>query len=150
MGHEAVGPEGHIVPQPWLAHTTAPRVEPTNRRRLDLLLVSPLTRTGQPQPCGAVDGAALRVAERRKRATYPELAAAGPQRFIVLGAEVGGRWNGGALGLVRDLVLGTQLVEHPVGGCAAGRSWHGPRLCLADGLVSPAEAAQLKTGGFVM
>ena len=36
VAREAVGPEGHIVPQPWLAHTTAPRVEPTDRRRLDL------------------------------------------------------------------------------------------------------------------
>ena len=106
VAREAVGAESHIVPQPWLAHTTAPRVETTDCRRLDLLiygatpnwialccdatLISPLTRTGQPQPCSAdVDGAALRVAERRKRATYPELAAAGPQRLIVLGAEVG-------------------------------------------------------------
>ena len=211
VAREAVGPEGHIVPQPWLAHTTAPRVEPTDRRRLDLLiygatpngialccdatLVSPLTRTGQPQPCGAdVDGAALRVAERRKRATYPELAAAGPQRLIVLGAEVGGRWPrfGARSGsgprissptrrpARRQVWLGTQVVEHPVGGRAAGRSRHGPRLCLADGLVdlhsrrstagtrarvsgrgcrqqaatpgvaSPAEAAQLKTDGLVV
>ena len=44
-----------------------------------------------------VDGAALRGANRNLRP-------AGPQRLIVLGAEVGGRWNGGALGLVRDLV----------------------------------------------
>ena len=36
VAREAVGPEGHIVPQPWLAHTTAPRVEPTDRRRLCL------------------------------------------------------------------------------------------------------------------
>ena len=32
VAREAVGPEGHIVPQPWLAHTTAPRVETTDRR----------------------------------------------------------------------------------------------------------------------
>ena len=63
----------------------------------DATLVSPLTRTGLPQPCAAeTHGAALRVAERRKRATYPELARGGPQRLVVLGAEVGGRWNGGA------------------------------------------------------
>ena len=101
-----------------------------------------------------------------------------------LGRRWGGRWNGGALGLVRDLVRvrafrappAVRRILHPVGGRAAGRSWHGPRLCLADGLVdvhgrrtagtrvsgrgcrqqaatpgvaSPAEAAQLKTGGFV-
>ena len=40
----------------------------------DATLVSPLTCAGQPQPCSAdvdgADGAALRAAERRKRATY--------------------------------------------------------------------------------
>ena len=45
----------------------------------DATLVSPLTRTGQPQPCTAdVDGAALRTAERGKAATYPEF-----QGFVV-------------------------------------------------------------------
>ena len=68
----------------------------------DATLVSPLTRSGQPQPCAsASDGAALRVAERRK---HPELSAGGPQRLVVLGAEVGGRWNDGAQRLLRDLV----------------------------------------------
>ena len=43
----------------------------------DAALVSPPTRTAQPQPCAAAaDGAALRMAERRKRAAYPELSAA--------------------------------------------------------------------------
>ena len=47
----------------------------------DATLVSPLTRSGQPQPCAAEsDGAALRVAERRKHATYPLSAA--PQRQL--------------------------------------------------------------------
>ena len=80
----------------------------------------------------------------------------------------------------RQIRLGTYVVEHPVGGRAAGRSWHGPQLCLADGLVdlhgqsstaktrarvsgrgywqqasipgvaSRAEAAQLKTGSLVV
>ena len=71
---EAVGPEGQVVPQQWLAHTTAPGVHPQDRRRLDLVVygattrggalccdaarVSPLTRTGHPQPCAVqVDGA---------------------------------------------------------------------------------------------
>ena len=36
---------------------------------------SPLTRPRQPQPCSAdSDGAAFRLAEQRKPATYPELA----------------------------------------------------------------------------
>ncbi|OLP92141.1 hypothetical protein AK812_SmicGene26092 [Symbiodinium microadriaticum] len=57
----------------------------------DATFVSPLTRTGHPQPCSVeVDGAMLKVAERRKRSTYPELAR-GPQRLLVLGSEIGGR-----------------------------------------------------------
>ncbi|CAE7944780.1 unnamed protein product, partial [Symbiodinium sp. KB8] len=57
----------------------------------DATFVSPLTRTGHPQPCTVeVDGAMLKVAERRKRSTYPELAR-GPQRLLVLGSEIGGR-----------------------------------------------------------
>ena len=69
------GPEGQVVPQQWLAHTTAPGVPPGDRRRLDLViygtLVSPLARDGTPH-CGAADrdGAVLRTAERRKRATW--------------------------------------------------------------------------------
>ena len=95
VAREAVGAEGQVVPQQWRAE---------DRRRLDLViygatpngsalccdatLVSPLTRTGQPQPCAAdVDGAALRTAERRKAATYPELQGAGPQKLVVLEAK---------------------------------------------------------------
>ena len=107
VAREAVGPEGQVVPQQWLAHTTAVGVDARDRRRLDLViygvsprgealccdatLVSPLTRSGAPQPrASEEDGAALRVAERRKRATYPELLAQGPQWLLVLGSEVGG------------------------------------------------------------
>jgi hypothetical protein len=121
VAREAVGPEGQVVPQQWLAHTTAAGVASDDRRRLDMVvygatplggalccdatLVSPLARNGAPQPRAAdEDGAVLRVAERRKQATYPELSAGGPQRLLVLGAEVGGRWSDGARALVRDLV----------------------------------------------
>ena len=121
VAREAMGPEGQVVPQQWLAHTTAPGVGAEDRRRLDLVvygatrhggalccdatLVSLLTRTGHPQPCAAVvDGAALKIAERRKRATYPELERGGPQKLVVLGSEVGGRWNEQARRFVQDLV----------------------------------------------
>ena len=44
----------------------------------DATRVSPLTRTGQPQPCTAdVDGASLRTTERRKATTYLELRSEG-------------------------------------------------------------------------
>ena len=121
VAREAVGAEGQVVPQQWLTYTTAPGVLASDRRRLDLVvygatahggalccdatLVSPLTRTGHPQPCTAeVDGAALQVAERRKRVAYPELSRGGPQKLLVLGCEVGGRWSAGAQRFVRDLV----------------------------------------------
>ena len=84
VAREAVGPEGQVVPQQWLAHTTAPGVRPDDRRRLDMVvcgattnggafccdatLVSPLTGAGHPQTRGDTDdGAALQVAERRKQ-----------------------------------------------------------------------------------
>ena len=106
VAREAVGSEGQVVPQQWLANTTGAQ----DRRRLDLVvygalrsggaqccdatLVSPLTRSVHPQPCAAaVDGAVLRVAECRKHAAYPELTRGGPQTLVVLGSEVGGRWN---------------------------------------------------------
>eukprot|EP00439_Symbiodinium_sp_Y106_P083243 s600_g23.t1 len=117
VAHEAVGADGQVVPQQWLSNTTAPGVAPDDRRRLDLVMygASPMggalccDRTGQPQPCTAAhDGAMLRVAERcktlRKRTTYPELSSRGPQRLLVLGSEIGGRWNETAQWLVRDLV----------------------------------------------
>ena len=106
MAREA-GAEGQVVPQQWLAHTTATGVPADDRRRLDLVvyeatanggalccdatLVSPLTRTGHPHPCTVeVDEAALKVAERRKHCTYPELARGRPQKLLVLGSEIGG------------------------------------------------------------
>ena len=167
VAREPVGPEGQVIPQQWFAHTTAPNVEPTDGRRLDVIvygatptgpapccdatLVSPPTRTGQPQPCSAEsDGAALRVAERRKRATYPEFAQGGPQRLVVLGTEVGGRWKAPWVwcetlcALVRTeprrlygalpCLGGAPVVEHPVRSRAAGSSRHGARLRVASGL----------------
>ena len=90
----------------------------------DATLVSPLTRTGQPQPCAAdTDGAALRVAERRKQAAYPELTGGGPQRLVVLGSEVGGRWNGGALRFMRDMVRIRACRAPPTVRRAAASGW---------------------------
>ena len=82
----------------------------------DATLVSPLTRTGQP--CAAATDA-----ERRKRAAYPELSAGGPQHLVVLGAEVGGRWNEGALRLLRDLVRVRAQRAPPALRKAAASAW---------------------------
>ena len=101
--------------RPW-----RPGVDPADRRRLDFVaygatplgealccdvtLVSPLKREGRPQPSAASrDGAAIAVAERRKRAAYPELLRPGPQRLCVLACEAGGRWSAESLRLVTQL-----------------------------------------------
>ena len=70
----------------------------------------------------AHDGAALRVAERRKRAAYPELNG-GPQQLVVLGSEVGGRWNAGAHQLLRDLVRVRAQRAPPAVRSAASSAW---------------------------
>ena len=108
-----------MVAQQWLCHTTAPGVRPRDRRRLDLVVygasprgealccdatvISPLRRNGTPHSRAArEDGASLARARRRKERTYPELGRNGT-RLVVLGCEVGGRWNDEALGFVRRL-----------------------------------------------
>ena len=118
---EAIGPEGRVVPQQWLNRTTAPGVPPEDRRRLDLVVhgatalgvalccdvtvVSPLTSTGRPLPRAAThDGTALQLARARKHRRYPELLRAGGHRFLVLGAELGGRWDQECHDLVRTLL----------------------------------------------
>ena len=78
---EAVGAEGHVVPQQWLSHTSAPGVPTSDRRRLDspqglapccdATLASPITGASAPHPrADHTPGIALRMAESRKRATY--------------------------------------------------------------------------------
>ena len=140
VAREALGADGQVIPQQWLAHTTAPNVGAENRRRLDLVvygatphggalccdatLVSSLTWVGHPQPCTVtIDGAALRVAERRKHAAYPELARAGPQKLVVLGSEVGGRWNEGARSFFRQLVRVRAQRALPAIRAAAAAGW---------------------------
>ena len=66
----------------------------------------------------------LKVAERRKRSTYPELAR-GPQRLVVLGSEIGGRWNEGSQRLVRDLVRLRALRAPPTAAAGWARRWWG-------------------------
>ena len=110
-----------MVPQQWLARTTAPGVREDDRRRLDLVvygatcngtalccdvtLVSPLRADGNPHPRTAREnGAALLRARRRKWERYPELLRPGPQRLIVLACELGGRWAAECGALIRDLL----------------------------------------------
>ena len=84
VAHEAVDAEGQVVPQQWLVHHGARSACGGQTPPIDVViyeatpngsalccnatLVSPLTRTGQPQPCPAyVDGAALRAADDARR-----------------------------------------------------------------------------------
>ena len=70
----------------------------------DATMVSPLRRDGRPTPRAArVDGAALSRAELRKRRRYPELTNNTMGTLVVLGCEVGGRWNSDACRLVASL-----------------------------------------------
>jgi len=43
VAREAVGPEGRVEPQQWLAHTTAPQVPADDRRRLDFVVYGATT-----------------------------------------------------------------------------------------------------------
>ena len=56
-----------------------------------------------PESVLTEDGMALLGARRRKVRRYPELGGGGTS-LVVLGVEVGGRWDEGALGLVCRLV----------------------------------------------
>ena len=105
VAREAVGPKGRVVPQWWLANTTAPGVAADDRRRLDLViygasprgealccdatLVSPLQRDGSRLAGRRSDGVALAAARRRKL-VYRELNRGGAQRLCVLATDVGG------------------------------------------------------------
>ena len=145
VAREALGPEARVVPQQWLAHTTAPGVAADDRRRLDFVLygatrlgealccdvtlVSPLRRNGRPQPRAAEhDGAVLAGARRRRETRYPELAGPGPQRLVVLACEVGGRFGSEAFDLVRRLVRVRSLRAPAALRCSAAvaqRRWWG-------------------------
>ena len=137
---DTVGAEGHVVPQQRLSHTSAPGVPTSDRRRLDLVvygasplglalccdatLVSPITGTSTPHPRAEhTPGIALRMAESRKRATYPELQRGGGQRLFDLAVEVGGRWNADSQALVRQLVRVRALRAPPALRAAASTAW---------------------------
>ena len=154
---KAMGSEGQVVPQQWLAHHHCPACRNAGPSQPRPCRVRGAEQRGSAvlrQPCAAaVDGAVLRVAERRKRAAYPELARGGPPTLVVLGSEVGGRWNAQARSFVRDLVrlrayrappavragdcrLGAALVEHAFNCGTAGSRQYG--LWAAGGLRGPA------------
>ena len=121
VAREAVGADGRVVPQQWIASLNLPGVSSTDRRRLDLViygatplgealccdatLVSAPTRGGAPIPRAADnDAVAIATARQRKQRAYPELLQRGAQRLLVLATELGGRWSGECRELMRILV----------------------------------------------
>ena len=104
VAREAVGAEGRVVPQQWLARTTAPGVAPADRRRLDLVVYGAtpggealccdatlaLTRAGRPLPgADARDGTALAAAPPQARA-ISQAPAGGLQRIATTRRARGG------------------------------------------------------------
>ena len=133
-----------MVPQQWLANTTAPNMNADDRRRMDLVIygasplghvwccdatmVSPLRGDGTPHGRAPDrDGDRLRTAERRKRRRYPELLQGSATRLKVLGCEVGGRWNQASGELIRDLTTlrarACPAVLRPAARAAWQRRW---------------------------
>ena len=117
---EGVGADGQVVPQQWLAHTTA-AISSQDRRRLDFVvygadprgrvlccdatLVSPVCRDGSVHArADSEAGVCMRRACRRKRRRYSELLQPGPEELVVLACEVGGRWHRAAIEFVKRLV----------------------------------------------
>ncbi|CAE7594598.1 unnamed protein product [Symbiodinium sp. KB8] len=99
VAREAVGAEGQVVPQQWFAHTTATGVPADDRCRLDLV-VHGATANGGALCCDA------RLVSRSDTGTAatPNLQGGGPQKLLVLGSEIEGRWSTAAQCFVRDLV----------------------------------------------
>ena len=82
VAREAVGPEGRSRSPAWLGRLRGHGAGSSDGRL----------------HAGAADrdGVVLSTAERRKCTRYPELGQPGPQRLVVLAAEVGGRWHAAA------------------------------------------------------
>ena len=75
----------------WLNHRHGgtPRFQYGKTLCCDATLVSTLTRAGFPAHGAHLhNGAALQAAQHRKQARYPELLRPGPQRLLVLAAEL--------------------------------------------------------------
>ena len=85
--------------------------------------------------------AAIMTARRRKRERYPELLRPGPQRFVVLACEVGGRWAAECGDLIRDL-LRVRAPRAPAALRHASRAgwerrWWGMLSCAQQTAVAP-------------
>ena len=92
---------------------------------IDTTMVCAMHRDGAPRRQAADrDGVALKVARRRKEATYPELL--GPRRraqLVVIVVEVGGRWSGETRAFFSQLAKARARGERPLMRLRAEQAW---------------------------
>ena len=95
----------HLVPRTALATAALRKVLYRGRAFFcEAILRSPLKADGHPHPRAAtLDGAVLGGAARDKKKNYWDIQASPFTELLVLGCEVGGRWNGSALEFVHQL-----------------------------------------------
>ena len=107
-------------------------------------MASPVNADGSPWPRAAdADGVALGRTRRRHQRRYPELVGGDRGRLLVLGSEVGGRWEPEALGVLRSLTA-TKVREAPVLlRRSAALAWHRRWVCLLSVAAQTALAESL-------
>ena len=70
------------------------------------------------------DGISLQRAREDKEDTYHELLSCHEAHLVVLASEVGGRWNGEACSVVRELVQARSREAVPLLRRSAALAWH--------------------------
>ena len=143
-----------------LRDTNAAAVPATDRRQLDLVaygltrrgtalccdatVVSPLDRNGRPHGHAAdMDGFVPTEAEGKKRWTYPELLRSPMCKLVVLGCEVGGRWNSDAFRFVQRCAQLRELEAPRLLRNSAAQGWRNRWWGLLSVAVQDALAATL-------
>ena len=118
---------------------------------IDSTLVSPLSTDGKPHPGASTrPGASLRVAEKRKERTYPELARSSRLRLITAATEVGGRFNAAARELLEIAAIARARNEPIALRPAAARRWKARWLTLLAVAAQGALAATLSNDGALL
>jgi len=130
-----------VVPQPFLRDLDV-GVPPRDARRVDLVarglrlyhgaalcgdatMASPVHADGTAWARAAdVDGVALLRTRRKHEDDYPELVQGGRARLLVLGCEVGGRWDPEALEVLRVMAAHKAEQTTALLRASARMAWH--------------------------
>ena len=146
--------------QKLLRATTLP-VHPTDNRRIDVLATglpvyhgqplfcdatirSPLTASGAPHPrADRINGAVLVRAEKDKQTRYGDITSSGLGRLLVLGVEVGGRWNDTSIQLIAALARHKATEAPPLLRGSAQLAWSDRWWALVGVAAQKALAASL-------